>query len=754
MLERDRRTQHPLRIVHGARVTLAALSLLIVAGCPTTPESDGGPFDGHTTTPDAGDAASVDAASFDASFDAPSSTMDSPVVLDADSAVPPDGAPSDAWAPPSSDAGMPTGPRLLALTAGAYHTCALDSEHRVWCWGRNTVGQIGVGALSPEEIRPRRVASWTDVERLDAGHAVTCAVRGGELWCWGEHALFGSTPQPTPTRLAISLPAPITSLSVSSLHVCAVAADGTHCWGEGLGALGSDGVAPIAELAGTVSLVGFMHTCALDAVGNARCWGVNNGAIGDGTTLDRRRPTAVMGGPFRELRTAFMATCGIGFDDVAYCWGSDSYDRLGNPAVTEQLVPTEVVGGPYRVVSPGYFHTAAILETGGVVEWGLSRTPPYEPVIVPRAVSSSLTAVDVVTGDNHICMLTTHGQAYCFGYGGHLGGDGSTSAVPVLVQFPCTSSADCDVGEICNAAGECEEPPPMSPDAGVVDGARVVDFHWGCAVHASGEVYCFEGYLGDGSAPVSSAAPRRVDAIANGASVTRSLEGHCVLGTLGEVWCWGLNSVGEVGDGTLDERRRPVRIDSLPTIVALEGFPRGQGGYGAVTADGRVMVWGDDSADFARSGSATMRPLPTAVMGLTNVIDIASITARMCALTSSGVVRCWSGGSAPIEDLWTDPTAVEVVMSFDGTVCTRGSEVRCDGVVMAGFRDARSINMFSGRLVTVDAAGDTFVESALVSALPAASRAVAHVMQYTVITTTGEVWTSPFGGPARRVPTF
>ncbi len=65
-------------------------------------------------------------------------------------------------------------------------SCVLDAGSRAWCWGNNTRGQLGLGGTSEMEPRPRRLARPASVARLDAGGRHTCAIDVlGRLWCWG-----------------------------------------------------------------------------------------------------------------------------------------------------------------------------------------------------------------------------------------------------------------------------------------------------------------------------------------------------------------------------------------------------------------------------------------------------------------------------------------------------------------------------------------------------------------------------------------
>ncbi len=78
-----------------------------------------------------------------------------------------------------------------ALAAGGAHTCAVDADGKVWCWGRGDEGQLGDGMgrehASPDRDRAGAAApSWRTA--ITAGAAHTCALAGGQVFCWGRNA--------------------------------------------------------------------------------------------------------------------------------------------------------------------------------------------------------------------------------------------------------------------------------------------------------------------------------------------------------------------------------------------------------------------------------------------------------------------------------------------------------------------------------------------------------------------------------------
>ena len=82
------------------------------------------------------------------------------------------------------------------------------------------------------------------------------------------------------------------------------------------------------------------------------------------------------------------------------------------------------------------------------------------------------------------------------------------------------------------------------------------------------------------------------------------------LGASGQVWCWGKNSFGQLGDGTEENRQSPVRVRDLGGGAVQ--VATGQSHSCAVRDNGRVFCWGSnlDGQLGNRTLAASSRPLP------------------------------------------------------------------------------------------------------------------------------------------------
>jgi len=105
------------------------------------------------------------------------------------------------------------------------------------------------------------------------------------------------------------------------------------------------------------------------------------------------------------------------------------------------------------------------------------------------------------------------------------------------------------------------------------------------------------------------------------------------------VWSWGLNAVGELGDGTNVNRAVPGQVMGLPEdVVAIASA----GGVNlALVGDGTVWAWGDNRNGQLGDGTTENRNVPVPVHDLRNVGAIATGYHHSLALLRDGTVRAW-----------------------------------------------------------------------------------------------------------------
>jgi alpha-tubulin suppressor-like RCC1 family protein len=76
------------------------------------------------------------------------------------------------------------------VDGGGSHTCGIRLDGTLWCWGNNSHGELGTGDLAPRRAPTRVTAPGGDGwATVGIGDYHSCAIResDGTLWCWGRN---------------------------------------------------------------------------------------------------------------------------------------------------------------------------------------------------------------------------------------------------------------------------------------------------------------------------------------------------------------------------------------------------------------------------------------------------------------------------------------------------------------------------------------------------------------------------------------
>ena len=286
------------------------------------------------------------------------------------------------------------GVRWRSISVGKRNLCGIDDAGAAWCFGQNSVGQLGNGSTTLSLSSPVRVSGGLTFTSISVG-SHTCGISPDTTaWCWGQGD-YGQLGNDSNKNSAIPVQAggglKFRSISAGVLHTCGVTTDGrAWCWGTTeLAPLGVVGATRFVvhmprEVAGTTRFqtigAGDHHTCALATDGSAWCWGGNDsGQVGNGSTSKRD-----VGVPVRvatERRFRWLSTgiagyhnCALGRDGAAFCWGANADGQLGDGSKTDRPSPVAVAGGlKFVSISAGRFHTCAVTVDDVVWCWGGGR---------------------------------------------------------------------------------------------------------------------------------------------------------------------------------------------------------------------------------------------------------------------------------------------------------------------------------------------------------------------------------------------
>ncbi len=327
-------------------------------------------------------------------------------------------------------------------------------------------------------------------------------------------------------------------------------------------------------------------------------------------------------------------------------------------------------------IAGGVGHTCALTVAGGAKCWGddssgqlgdfygavLSRTAPV------NVGGGAANLAAITAGASHSCALTSSGGVKCWGDNsrGQLG-DGNTAPGLLLVDVVGLSgvtslSANASGYHTCaittggalkcwgrndfGQLGDQSTTDRNTPVSAFLNGSTAVAVSAGgahtCIITPAGGVRCWgrnsEGQLGDGTL-VSKTSPVDVVGLGSGVVAIASAYSHtCALLATGSVKCWGWNGEGELGNGTTVSSPTPVDVSGLPVVARIA---TGGNHTCVIASDATVRCWGRNTEGQLGDGTRTNRSAPVAIAGLANVVAIAGGGFHSCAVIVGGGVLCW-----------------------------------------------------------------------------------------------------------------
>jgi len=201
--------------------------------------------------------------------------------------------------------------RRIAVSDGQYSNyigaCAITMDDgTLRCWGSDD--------YSPPPAPPPD-GQFTDIA---GGNAAFCAISGAPgAICWG-------------TNNSIISGAPTTDqfsrVEMGRNHACAIkTGNGLDCWGNDL--YGQSSVPPaVADLTMVDVSLGDYHTCVIDDLGTAHCWGAGDPTDPNGSSphFGQSIPPTTPDASFYDVFALLNSSCAIKNDGGMLCWGQDT----------------------------------------------------------------------------------------------------------------------------------------------------------------------------------------------------------------------------------------------------------------------------------------------------------------------------------------------------------------------------------------------------------------------------------------------
>ena len=364
---------------------------------------------------------------------------------------------------------------FFQMSGGGEHTCAVTTGNTAWCWGYNESGQLGTGTLpGPESCvgadgllfscspTPARVAGGHSFRQISAGEYHTCAVSTVyKAYCWGSGTTIGDGSEAGRSAPALVAGGHLFRHVDAGFHfTCGLSYSDNkaYCWGTNISGQLGDGtltqrLSPVLVLGGLRFLqvsAGRSHACGVTTTSSVYCWGDNRyGQLGDSTTqLRRTRPVKVAGGHlFRQVDAGGYHTCAVTTAYRVFCWGDGGFGQLGDGRSVRSRWPRAVSSGlMFRRATAGIYYSCAETLGSRAWCWGSNShgqigngSPQFTTQSTPVAVAGGFSFGQMSAGSWHMCAKqTTTSAGFCWGYGffGQLGNGSSSFGAVALTPVP------------------------------------------------------------------------------------------------------------------------------------------------------------------------------------------------------------------------------------------------------------------------------------------------------------------------------
>ena len=331
-------------------------------------------------------------------------------------------------------------PVFAHVSAGRYHTVAIDTHGQLWTWGGNAFGQLGDGTTALSRGEPARIGIATNWYYVAAGEFHNVALNSnGELWAWGnnESGRLGDgsrSHRNIPARVGASVN--WSSVSAGNEHTVAISEYG-ELWAWGNNSQGRLGVGGGIFIRDTPMRVGSQvnwssvsaggsHTVAINEYGELWAWGRNlHGRLGDGTTVNRMEPVRVgLATNWSSVSAGYEHTLATTTNGQLWAWGNSANGRLGGGGAAANLAPMRIGATTnWLGVSAGNMHSAAVTTSGELWAWGHGAhgrlgNGEITDRNTPVQVDANINWASVSTGNAHTMAVTTSGELWAWGANG------------------------------------------------------------------------------------------------------------------------------------------------------------------------------------------------------------------------------------------------------------------------------------------------------------------------------------------------
>ncbi|MCX6875988.1 MAG: cadherin-like beta sandwich domain-containing protein [Verrucomicrobia bacterium] len=598
--------------------------------------------------------------------------------------------------------GVLAGKTVKSIAAGYSHNVVLCADGTLATWGLNSYGQLGNGGSAssnvPVAVTTSGMLSGKTISAIAAGSGYSCALcADGTLTTWGNN-VFGqlgtgnTTSSNVPVAVATSSLGPrekfvAVATNPSGNHALAIAAIplSNNCNLAALG-VGSGILDPVFSPGVMTYTLRVAHgtpsvTVTPTVEDATATLTVNGAALASGATspaisLSPGHSTITIGVTAQDGTTnSYVMNVR---DDSSLAGLSLSYGKLlpgFSPFVRSYNACVAISTSTLRVTPTAADATAAITVNGSPVPSG-NASAPVNLNLGTNMVTVTVTALDGTTTSYQISVLRPMPVNYAYSAADAvpvdiMGYDATDNTVNLSLGFApaigtnLTVIRRADNGIQTGRFSNLAQGQVVTLTYDNHNYAFAANYYGGTGndlvlqwannrIYAWGDNYY--GQLGVGTTAAGKApAPVTASGVLAGKSITAIAESvsHslalCADGTLA---AWGLNTSGQLGDGTTANSNTPVAVNTGGVLLGKTVIAIAAGStYSlALCADGTLAAWGDNSSGQFGDGTVYSSSVPAAVRATGTLVDksiiaIAAGDSHNLALCADGQVAAWGANT-------------------------------------------------------------------------------------------------------------
>lgn len=522
------------------------------------------------------------------------------------------------------------GGQYASVSLGPTHGCGIRLDATLWCWGDNGDGQLGVGDASPR-LTPTQVVGtgWASVS---AGDGFTCGTRtSGSLWCWGRGNAelgLGAAGPDVPAPQQVGADTDWSEVDAGSAHACATKTGGTlWCWGWNIAGQVGDGTTTTryiptqvgADQDWSLPRAGLQISCALRAGGALWCWGANaSGQLGDGTTTERHVPTSIGTPGWEEVVLSELGytACGRRSDRSVWCWGSGSHGQIGDGLLSQRHVPTATLTTDADALAVAASTACAVRSAGAAACWGDGANGARG---ANSTSSSPIPQPLLPRGWPSMALGSTSSCA--------IRADGTLWCWGDNSWYRLGDGPDTSVRHVPTRIGAASTWREVS----------VGESH-GCATRLDSTLWCWgadvSASIPDGAVSTLRPSPHQIGAATDWGAISVGVDLGCGLRGV-DLWCWGYRA----GNGGPGPEQAPVQVAPGASWTSVSANSSGHAC--ATRADGTLWCWGENSDGQLGVGDTSARLVPSQVGAAANWVRVGVGRWHSCATRTDGTLWCW-----------------------------------------------------------------------------------------------------------------